>query len=352
MAILLLEKDPFVEDMSSDSDALTVDNTNTRRPLYGIARKETRYAYISVRSASEGGEIVNPVSIVDSSAPKGMSNANHNFILQSVQIQRQEKAQIIETFGQEYAFFFGQRAQIISFQGALINTRDFNWKNEWLRNYDTYLRGTKCVETKSRVYVGFDDILVVGYVLGTSVAMTHDNPNMCPFSFQLLLTTYQDLSEGNEEYVLRGEHGRSNVMGLTGSSGVAPPEDFVEYVAGTSEPDLGKIGDDGVWVSLEGLNGNQPETLTQQQSAWWLTGAKTPLKQYREPSDALREIDLQSCMQQNGIDRTTALRAQIATNSSEFPLSARSSNSESISNSLSGGISGTACVIDDQPVIS
>jgi hypothetical protein len=341
MAILLLEKDPFVEDMSSDSDALVVDNTNTRRPLYGIARKETRYAYISVRSASEGGETVNPVSIVDSSAPKGMSNANHNFILQSVQIQRQEKAQIIETFGQEYAFFFGQRAQIISFQGALINTSDFNWKNEWLRNYDTYLRGTKCVETKSRVYVGFDDILVVGYVLGTSVAMTHDNPNMCPFSFQLLLTTYQDLSEGNEEYVLKGEQGRSD-----------PAGDFPEYVAGTDDPELGEIGDDGVWTKITGLPGSQPETLTQQQSAWWLTGAKTPLKQYREPSDALREIDLQSCMQQNGIDRTTALRAQIATNSSEFPLSARSSNSESISNSLSGGISGTACIIDDQPVIS
>ena len=73
------------------------------------------------------------------------------FILQSVQEAHQEKSQIVETFGDFYVFFYGERPPVYQFSGVLLNTENLNWASEFNYYYENYMRGTKCVETNSRI---------------------------------------------------------------------------------------------------------------------------------------------------------------------------------------------------------
>jgi len=187
MAIVLIERDPFVANEKEEANKTNKQN-NIRRPFYGIQVKDPRFAYISVfqDAGVQGGSLI-PISLKDSSAPGGWSNSNHNFILTDVSESRQEKMQVIETFGDHYTFFYGEKPIVLQCSGMLIDTQDFNWKNEWWYNYNNFLRGTKAVEHRSRVFLGFDDVLVEGYIMNCSAQYSKDQPNLAPFSFSILL---------------------------------------------------------------------------------------------------------------------------------------------------------------------
>lgn len=167
---------------------------NVRRPLRGIEIKQDTYAVLRVIKIT-GEEI----PIFDSSSADEVDGIGHstrysNFILQQVQEQRVEKQQIIETFGEDYIFFFGERPRIMTFTGTLLNTRDFNWKNEFLENYERYLRGTRLVEQNARLYLYFDDLVIEGYLVQSNVNYSSDMPYHVQFSFQMYVCQYSDLS--------------------------------------------------------------------------------------------------------------------------------------------------------------
>ncbi|HSG28575.1 MAG TPA: hypothetical protein VLA34_08860, partial [Candidatus Krumholzibacterium sp.] len=89
MSVILLEKDPFVElDQTFQEDPF-LENYNVRRPVYGMNIKEPRFAYLSIYQDLGEQNATQVVSIIDSSAPGGFSDASHNFILQGVQETRQ-----------------------------------------------------------------------------------------------------------------------------------------------------------------------------------------------------------------------------------------------------------------------
>ena len=174
-----------------------------RRPTNGIQIKDDTFATIRVVAADSGGNKL----LVDAGSKRRDSEGKFlkigekqatdiysNFLLQQVQEERQEKQQILETFGEAYIFFFGERARVISFSGILANTFDFNWESEWWHNYENYLRGTKCVENDARVYISYDNTLVGGYVLSTSSAKDTMNKNHVSFQFQLFVTYYSNFS--------------------------------------------------------------------------------------------------------------------------------------------------------------
>jgi hypothetical protein len=169
---------------------------NVRRPLRGIQVKENTYATLRVKTAS--GE---DIRLFDSSAQLedvkddiGKSRAYANFLIQSFQERRAEKQQIIQTFGEDYVYFFGQEPRFISVSGVLINTRDFNWKSEFWTNYDEVLRGTKLVEKNARLYFYFDDVVVEGYMTSAAATGESQNPHLMPFQFQIFITNYAILS--------------------------------------------------------------------------------------------------------------------------------------------------------------
>ncbi len=199
--IVLFRQDPFetgsekVASLYRQKDARGV-----RRPLYGYVPKPDRFASLSLRQSGKDGDLT-PVSMPDHSGPavegqdgvKGYSNANHNFFITNVQHAAEEKMQVVETFGQDFVFFFGQRPMVLQVQGMLMNTSDFPWKQEWLSNYEHYLRGTRCVQNRTRVFLHVDDQLYSGYVFGTSITDDANLPHVCPFSFRMLVFNQVDL---------------------------------------------------------------------------------------------------------------------------------------------------------------
>lgn len=169
---------------------------NVRRPLRGIQVKPDTYSVIRVLTSS-GTDI----PLFDSSSPNfdastkiGKSAYYSNYIIQGIDETRMEKQQIIETFGEDYVYFFGERPRILEVRGVLVNTQDFNWKSEFWENYEQHLRGTRLVEQNARAYLYFDDVVVEGYFLSASGNLDSGSPHLMPFRFQLFVSHYSILS--------------------------------------------------------------------------------------------------------------------------------------------------------------
>lgn len=192
-------------------DARRQPYTGVRRPMRGLQRKEDTYAIMRVLTA-QGEE----VALFDSGAFSGdtvgedvigRSERYSNFIIQQIQDQRMEKKQIIETFGEDYVLFFGESPRFLSVSGVLPNSADFNWKNEWWENYDRYLRGTRLVEMNARLYLYFDDVVVEGYIIGSSTEQSASERHLVPFSFQLFVTNYATITPVGSIFFQRTDAG-------------------------------------------------------------------------------------------------------------------------------------------------
>lgn len=172
-----------------------------RRPLRGIEIKENTYSILKVLTFT-GEEI----PLFDSSATQtdtgiGMSTSYSNFIIQNVTEQRVEKSQIVETFGEDFIFFFGERPRFITVTGILLNTNDFNWKSEFWTNYDQHFRGTKLVEQNARLYMFYDDVVVEGYMMQAQAVEGAETPYHLPFQFQMFVTNYAILSNVGSVFI-------------------------------------------------------------------------------------------------------------------------------------------------------
>ena len=361
--IVLLEKDPFVDAEASASENAFESNVNVRRPVYGMTVKEARFAYMSVyQDTAAATEGIVPISLVDSSAPGGFSESNHNFILQSVQETRQERVQIVETFGDHFAFFYGEKPIVLQVSGILFNTADFNWNNEWLRNYDEFLRGTKCVEHRARVFLGWDDVLAQGYILSSSIVYSAEQPNVCPFSFQMLLSKppldmsivkqessydasgYRLSTTTESDYVGGGRsRSRVSVMGslVNGAEDARALDSgmLVEYLSPLH--DFGKRGIDP--ATGESIVESVGEGRLKSQLIFGR-------KQWKDMSEALIALNTQLTAQQTGADLMTS-RLALKANPGSFQMASRDSVMEAISGSLSSGVVNAAAVVPSAPVL-
>lgn len=115
---------------------------------------------------------------------------NNNFLVQQVNEIREEKVQILETFGENFVFFFGERPRFVDITGLLLNTQSHQWKQEWWLNYDKYLRGTRCVENQAIVTIHADGVSIAGYILNANCTETSEQPRLAQFSFRMLVMDY------------------------------------------------------------------------------------------------------------------------------------------------------------------
>lgn len=172
---------------------------DVRRPVRGIQIKQNSVVTLQVRTfdgrniplVDAGGSVVDASKNTDM---PGWTNIYTNFLVQSVKESRQEKAQIIETFGESYVFFYGEHARVIDVSGVLLNTEDFNWRAEFWDNYENRLRGTRCVQSKSRVYMSWDDIIVGGFMMLAEAVDSSEAPYHVLFSFRFFVTDYANVS--------------------------------------------------------------------------------------------------------------------------------------------------------------
>jgi hypothetical protein len=79
----------------------------------------------------------------DPHAPSDLIPPYSKFFLESIQEPHVERAQIVETFGDTYVFFFGERPPIYTFSGTLLNSNTINWHQDFMFYYDNFFRGTK-----------------------------------------------------------------------------------------------------------------------------------------------------------------------------------------------------------------
>ena len=117
------------------------------------------------------------------------------FFLENVIEDRVEKAQVIETFGEFIAFFFGRRPEVYRFSGRLLNTKNHDWKNDFQEMYDNFLRGTKAVENDATVFIQYDDVIAEGFLMGTHLEYHGIANNECPFNFSMLVTNRAPINQ-------------------------------------------------------------------------------------------------------------------------------------------------------------
>jgi hypothetical protein len=186
------------------------DYDSVRRPTRGTVLKPDTYATLRLVTRDN-----KPLAMIDGGSNRKVGKGGKeffevngkrytdiysNFLIQSVQEDRAEKAQILETFGEAFLFLFGERARMLNISGVLLNTFDFNWKQEWLENYHRYLRGTSCVENDAQVFLAYDKTLVSGYLLSTSVVTQAQEENFVQFNFQMFVTNYTSLGDVGSPY--------------------------------------------------------------------------------------------------------------------------------------------------------
>lgn len=173
------------------------DFSYVRRPTRGIQIKEDTYAVIRIMGPDgEFMPVIDAAGETWSEEEGGnVTTFYTNFFIRSVAEQRQEKQQIVETFGESFIFFFGEAPRMLQVQGLLLNTADFNWRAEFWYNYDKYFRGTRLVERGARLYLIYDDIIVEGYMIGANAQESSaPNPHVIPLSFNIFVTGYSNIS--------------------------------------------------------------------------------------------------------------------------------------------------------------
>ena len=223
------------------------------RPMHGTQVKPNSYATVRILRADGivikvfnrlGDEYAYDASTGKPQAKKSARsfnepNANEwtDWLLQSVQEDRTEKTQIVETFGDTYIYAFGQKPRVLAFSGVLLNTADFNWKAVFWENWDKYFRATKLVEMNARMYISYDDVLVEGYPLNAGAVQSATNPETLQFSFQFFVTNYVNL-EAKRGFV-NAAKGQNAVI----KAGYPDPEDYTMKAAGKRVSLVAFLGD-------------------------------------------------------------------------------------------------------------
>lgn len=207
MAVFIeTQTDPFAGNMESvvaDQRANRQSGEGVRRPVRGIEIKQDTYAVLRVMKAD--GTFINVIDqaggILEGEGSVAKTANYTNFFIQTVAEERHEKQQIVDTFGDAFIFFFGEAPRITQVSGVLLNTNDFNWRNEFWANYEKYFRGTRLVEQNARLYLIYDDIVIEGYMLAAQAQDDANRPHLIQFNFSMFVTGYSTISQlGDPNY--------------------------------------------------------------------------------------------------------------------------------------------------------
>ncbi|MGA1353402.1 MAG: hypothetical protein ACO32I_01255 [Candidatus Limnocylindrus sp.] len=189
-----------------------------RRPLNGLEIFEDTHATITVRSASG-----KPLDLLNSGGLL-QDSFTSSFIVQSVSESREEKQQMVPTFGDDYAYYFGQRPRMLTVSALLPHAENFQWQQEFWTNYDKLFRGTQLVSKDARVYFHVDRQVFEGYILTANTSLSADNPHIIPLQFTMHVTasSYIDALRNGPKLVVGSQESGSGystkISNIFGSS--------------------------------------------------------------------------------------------------------------------------------------
>jgi hypothetical protein len=201
---LLVPESDFQRSFSAQAAAIAKQSMGKRNQIVrGTTPKQETFATLEIIKAGESG-------VTEANPDAGLKI--EEFLLQSSQEVTQERYQLIETFGDTVGFFFGQRPKIYNYSGVLMNTEDWPWRDRWKTNYETEVRGTRCVEKSSRAYLTYDYVLREGYLLGMQVNQMSAHPGNVDFSFTMFVTREINLEPDDAGDVKESAEALDNLM--------------------------------------------------------------------------------------------------------------------------------------------
>jgi len=135
-----------------------------------------------------------PADVNPNSSPQGnILNAYSQFFLQSVVEAQTEKLQVVETFTDYYAFFFGKRPPVYSFRGTLLNDPNYKWTNDLMFFYENFFRGTSSVQLGAQAFISYDGRLVSGFLINLQIQEDANLHKGASFSFDVLVIEHKQV---------------------------------------------------------------------------------------------------------------------------------------------------------------
>ena len=118
---------------------------------------------------------------------------------------RQEKAQIIETFGEAAYYFFGERTKIYNFAGTLLETKSLSksfktqyyWASSLIDLYNRHLRGTMLAENKHEAVLSYKNNYIYGYVTNLNTDYASNTPQVVSFTFSMIVREHALIDRSN-----------------------------------------------------------------------------------------------------------------------------------------------------------
>jgi len=100
----------------------------------------------------------------------------NNFLIQSIRENRNTISKVQLNFADSWnVFFFGSSPVSITISGALLDTEDFPYYQEFMTAYDKYISGSKMIQKNKKILVSYDGKVIDGFILNltsqTSVGM-------------------------------------------------------------------------------------------------------------------------------------------------------------------------------------
>ncbi len=173
-------------------------------PERGTSRANTTAGFLnSIRSTPKSGDFTGlveknaPASIVISEYKNGQLGrltdyGTNKFFLQSITENKQERAQILETFGDSVILFFGERTRVYTLNGSILDANQkyfgqvdevvFNWAAAFRLFYDEHLRGTQLAKDGKVAVLSVNGQVYIGYPLSLSMITDSRNPMLAGFN--------------------------------------------------------------------------------------------------------------------------------------------------------------------------
>ena len=119
------------------------------------------------------------------------------FFLQSIDEAFEERFQIVETLGDKYAVFgIGSKPRIFNFSGALVNSKENEWRINFILMFERYLSISKLArfpssKVKNVVVLSYDSLILEGAILNLRTNLQASNELATAFSFSMLITDFR-----------------------------------------------------------------------------------------------------------------------------------------------------------------
>lgn len=173
-------KDTFTKSQSGHS---------VRRPMHGMSVPEDSYASMTIitPSGKEKNALYN-TSLSKTESDGLQSSYTTNFIVQSVAESKAERQQVVQTFGDDYVYFYGQQPVTLTVEALLPDSQEFQYAQEFWVNYGSALRGTRLVLKNARMYLTVAGQVFEGYLTTASTSKRADSPRLINLNFSMYVT--------------------------------------------------------------------------------------------------------------------------------------------------------------------